>query len=84
MKVVSSHARLEGNHTNAGLYAFMDTVPICSGYAVAVQLYDWHPTFLCRHKDSTHLAVVSLPSDNWKQDLIDEGWEILQPLTQTR
>lgn len=85
MAIISSSARIEGSSAEKGSRVFMDSLSEAYGYCAGVQFYPkWHYIVLCRDKnDSSKMALLSLPSSEW-EDSIDERWEIVQRLSESK
>lgn len=49
------------------------------GYACDISFYDG-AVYLCRRQGDPFVHIVLVPGERWKQDLIDEGYEIIAKL----
>lgn len=84
MEINSREARIEGTTVTGTERAFIDVDAILSGYVPRLRFYP--ETFghfvLASRKESTipTLFLIALPSKEWEQDLIDDGYTIEQVL----
>lgn len=78
--------RIDGTSTNNTKDTpYMDVQDVLSGYAPSIRFNpEWHGCFVIARKSDEkngHLYFVMLPSKEWRQDLVDMGFEILQTVT---
>jgi len=75
MKAISHAVRLEGQHERGGCYAWLDSVDVLQGFGVGVHFYPGFHHIVIASKDG-RTALIALPSKRWRQDLLDDGWDI--------
>lgn len=82
MKITSNHCRLEGSSTSDKKYAFLDSQTALHGYGVGVCLFTGIGNYYLCHKkgDQYRIYIIGIPSEEWLQDLKDDGYEIIQEL----
>lgn len=79
MNIRTGSLRIDG-YTNKEGAAWLDVTNALCGYALRVDFYPrWHHVVIAEKKGQ--MALLSMPSKRWEQDLIDDGWVIKQVLS---
>ena len=77
MIIRASSVRLEGSEDEDGLSAWLDSDNRLYGYAASVRAYpEYHVVLVVRDLEG-RTYLMSLPSEDWKKDVFDAGYEIL-------
>lgn len=82
--ITSSNARIETCRTSKNLSAWMDigNARDLSNYAIEIRFMPNQALFLlCTRKDNPlFLYLIAAPSNEWKKDIEDAGYTIIQKL----
>ena len=77
MNIQASSIRVDGGEESKGAFAFMDVGTEIGGLVLCSYVYPrWHYVVLAEKQG--RIAVLSMPSKKWEQDLVDDGWVIKQ------
>lgn len=77
MEIRAKQVRIEGSSTSKNETAWLDSATILAGYAASVRVYPEYNVVLVVRDIDGRTYLTSLPSKEWKEDLKDDGYEIL-------